>query len=80
MDGTAKANDELINRPGLGTHYVRSMTYGAEMVASLKFKSSSSSRKWETNLGIRLVWESVLCQGYDNLKKEFSSCYPTWLL
>ena len=45
MDGTAKANDELINRPGLGTHYVRSMTYGAEMVASLKFKSSSSSRK-----------------------------------
>ena len=45
MDGTAKANDELINRPSLGTHYVRSVTYGAEMVASLKFKSSSSSRK-----------------------------------
>ena len=45
MDGTPKANDELINLPSLGTHYVRSVTYGAEMIASLKFKSSSSSRK-----------------------------------
>ena len=80
MDGTPKANDELINRPSLGTHYVRSVTYGAEMVASLKFKSSSSSRKWETNLGIRLIWESALCQGYDNLRKGLTSCYPTWLL
>lgn len=45
MDGTAKANDELINCQSLGTHYVRSVTYGAEMVASLKFKSSSSSKR-----------------------------------
>ena len=30
----------------LGTHYVRSVTYGFEMVASLTFKSSSESSRY----------------------------------
>ena len=30
----------------LGTHYVRSITYGVEMVASLTFKSSSQSSRY----------------------------------
>ena len=34
----------------LGSHYVRSVTYGVEMVASLKFKSSSKSTKYVSQL------------------------------
>lgn len=30
----------------LGTHYVRSVTYGFEMVASLTFKTSSQSSRY----------------------------------
>ena len=50
MDGSAVAKPEMMESPSLGTHYVRSVTYGGEMIASLKFKSTSSSKKWETNL------------------------------
>ena len=45
MDGSAVAKPELIESPVLGTHYARSVTYGAEMIASVKFKSTSSSKK-----------------------------------
>ena len=45
MDGSCVAKPELMESPSLGTHYVRSVTYGAEMIASLKFKSTSSSEK-----------------------------------
>lgn len=45
MDGSAIAKPEMMKSKALGTHYVRSVTYGAEMVASLKFKSKSSSEK-----------------------------------
>ena len=30
---------------GLGTHYVRSVTYGGELTASLSIKNTSSSEK-----------------------------------
>ena len=45
MDGSAVAKPEMMKLASLGTHYVRSVTYGAEMIASLKFKSTSSSKK-----------------------------------
>ena len=45
MDGSAVANPAMEKSRSLGTHYVRSVTYGAEMIASLKFKSTSSSKK-----------------------------------
>ena len=48
IDGSAKVKDEVASgqlKHGLGTHYVRGATYGAEMVASLSIKSSFSSEK-----------------------------------
>lgn len=48
MDGSAKVKDEVASgqqKHGLGTHYVRSVTYGAEMVASLSTKSLSSKER-----------------------------------
>ena len=45
MDGSAKPREEVLCMPNLGTHYVRSVTYGAEMIASLKFKSGSTSSR-----------------------------------
>lgn len=43
MDGLPEPKKEIKDSKSLGNYYVRSVTYGAEMVASLKFKSSSSS-------------------------------------
>ncbi len=48
MDGSAKVRDEVASGKqtyGIGTHFVRGIRYGAEMVASLSIKSSSSSKK-----------------------------------
>ena len=45
MDGSAIARPEMEKAPSLGTHYVRSVTYGAEMIASLKFGSSPSKQR-----------------------------------
>ncbi|KAL9985830.1 hypothetical protein ACROYT_G008278 [Oculina patagonica] len=48
IDGSVKPRDDVTNGEsleGVGTHYVRSVTYGVEMVASLKFKSSSTTKK-----------------------------------
>ena len=44
--GLPKVADEVASgeiKHGLGTHYVRSITYGGELVASLSIKNSSSS-------------------------------------
>ena len=64
MDGSTSVKEEMKGCPGLGTHYVRSVTYGAEMVASLKFKSSSSSKRWEKRIWKKLLslGPCVLCQ------------------
>ena len=43
-----KVNDDVASgqqNHSLGTHFVRGVTYGAEMVASLSIKSSSVSEK-----------------------------------
>ena len=48
MDGSVKVNDDVASgqlNHNLGTHFVRGVTYGAEMVASLSIKSSSVSEK-----------------------------------
>ena len=48
MDGSVKVKDEVARgkqKAGLGTHFVRGVTYGGEMVASLSIGSSSSSEK-----------------------------------
>ncbi|KAL9985832.1 hypothetical protein ACROYT_G008280 [Oculina patagonica] len=48
IDGSVKPRDDVTSGEfleGVGTHYVRSVTYGVEMVASLKFKSSSTTKK-----------------------------------
>ena len=45
MDGSAKPKENIVYDANLGTHYVRSVTYGAEMIASLKFKSASSGAR-----------------------------------
>ena len=44
IDGSVKPGEDLAEGEfldSLGSHYVKSITYGVEMVASLKFKSSS---------------------------------------
>ena len=46
IEGSLKVRDDVSSGEfldSLGTHYVRSITYGVEMVASLTFKSSSQS-------------------------------------
>lgn len=48
MEGSAKVRDEVASGQqtyGIGTHFVRGITYGAEMVASLSIKESSSAEK-----------------------------------
>lgn len=42
IDGQVEPTDNTV---GIGTHYVRSVTYGAELVARLKFKTSSTDKK-----------------------------------
>lgn len=49
IDGSVKPRDDIASGEfldSLGTHYVRSVTYGVEMVTSLSFKSSSKSSKY----------------------------------
>ena len=46
IEGSLKVRDDVSSGEfldSLGTHYVRSITYGVEMVTSLTFKSSSQS-------------------------------------
>ena len=45
-DGESKIADRVasLSSDSVGTHFVKSVTYGAEMVASLKFKSLSASK------------------------------------
>ena len=46
IEGSLKVRDDVCSGEflhSLGTHYVRSVTYGAEMVANLTFESSSQS-------------------------------------
>lgn len=53
IEGSLKVRDNVSSsefRHSLGTHYVRSVTYGAEMVASLTFKSSSKSSRYAQQL------------------------------
>ena len=53
IHGQAKPGEDLAKGEfldALGSHYVRSVTYGVEMVASLKFKSSSKSTKYVSQL------------------------------
>ena len=47
LDSLAEPREgvEKLGADQLGTHYVRSVVYGGEMVASLKLKSSSISSK-----------------------------------
>ncbi|KAL9985836.1 hypothetical protein ACROYT_G008285 [Oculina patagonica] len=48
MEGSVKVRDEVASGQqtyGIGTHFVRGITYGAEMVASLSIKESSSAEK-----------------------------------
>ena len=50
MDGLVEVAKEVAGgqvKQGLGTHYVRSVTYGAELVASLSIKTSSKSEKYD---------------------------------
>ena len=50
MDGLVEVAKEVASgqvKQGLGTHYVRSVTYGAELVASLSIKTSSKSEKYD---------------------------------
>lgn len=49
MDGLVKVADEVASgqvKQGLGTHFVRGVTYGAELVASLSIKSSVASKTY----------------------------------
>ena len=49
IEGSLKVRDDVNSGEflhSLGTHYVRSVTYGVEMVASLTFKSSSQSSRY----------------------------------
>ena len=49
IEGSLKVRDDVSSGEfldSLGTHYVRSITYGVEMVASLTFKSSSESSRY----------------------------------
>ena len=53
IGGQVKPREDLAKGAfldSLGSHYVRSVTYGVEMVASLKFKSSSKSNKYVSQL------------------------------
>ena len=53
IDGSVKPGEDLAEGEfldSLGSHYVKSITYGVEMVASLKFKSSSKSAKYVSQL------------------------------
>ena len=48
MRGLPKLADDVASgkiKHGLGTHYVRSITYGGELAASLSIKNTSSSEK-----------------------------------
>ncbi|XP_022796876.1 uncharacterized protein LOC111335267 isoform X2 [Stylophora pistillata] len=47
-DGSVKVRDDIASGPlscSVGTHYVKSVVYGGEMVTRLKFKTSSASTK-----------------------------------
>ena len=49
IDGSVEPREDFVRVEFLdtvGSHYVKSITYGVEMVASLKFKSSSNSTKY----------------------------------
>jgi len=75
MDGSVSAKPEMEKASNLGTHYVRSVTYGAEMVASLKFKSSSIIQR--SNLTGKsdggLGFEGVASAGLETQLKKLSS-------
>ena len=48
VDELTKPNEDIISsRLGdIGTHFVAGVTYGAEIIASFKFKASASSSKY----------------------------------
>ena len=63
MDGSANAIPDMAKGRKLGTHYVRGV-YGAEMIASLKFKSSSTTKRW---------WKKVFryMHNHNNIHQNF---------
>ena len=53
-----KVADEVASgkvKHGLGTHYVRSVTYGAELVARMSIKTSSCSERYVSCIFIKLL-------------------------
>ena len=48
VDELAKPNEDIISSQlvDLGSHFVTGVTYGAEIVASFKFKSPTPSNKY----------------------------------
>ncbi|XP_068683033.1 uncharacterized protein [Montipora capricornis] len=75
MDGATTAKPEMEKSPSLGSHYVRSVTYGAEMIASLKFKSSSSTGRTTMNgkFDGGLDIQGVVHAGLETQLKKLSS-------
>lgn len=70
--------DPIDNPLGVGTHYVRSVTYGAELVAKLKFKTVSSTKtedikgRAEGNLTLQAVDVGLKAE-LQKLTSEFES-------